>query len=284
MGRKKGNGPERRDRKRRDVGEERRGPAAFDRFYSELLGDRWNTLRPCLRDSGRPVALEAGLLRPYYLDDASVTAAQALGVQGGDTVLDMCAAPGGKTLVLATAAGPGGTVVANERSAARRARLIRVLDEHLPPDIRERVTVTGHDARRWGLHERERYDRVLLDAPCSSEAHVLGSQQHLDRWSPARTRQLAVQAHAMLAAAVDAVKPEGYVLYSTCAVSPLENDGVIERLLKRRSGVVAVCRAQAPWGEPTVHGWEIMPDRAEGRGPIFFALLRRAPFVKASHS
>lgn len=253
----------------------RHGPQAFDGFYAELLGERWQSLRSCLREAGKPVALEDGLLKPYFLDEASVIAARALDVRPGDSVLDMCAAPGGKSLVLALCTGNIGELVANERSAARRARLIRVLNEHLPHELRSRVTVTGHDARRWGLHEQARYDRVLLDAPCSSEAHVITSPAHLEKWSASRTRSLALQAHAMLAAAVEAVKPGGFVLYSTCAVSPLENDGVIVRLLKRRSGMVAVRALQAAWGEATEFGWEIMPDRADGRGPIYFALLSR---------
>ncbi len=258
------------------------GPEAFDRFYSEVLGPRWQLLRSCLLTSGKPVALEAGLLKPYFLDEASVAAADALDVSPGNSVLDMCAAPGGKSLVLALRAGESGELVANERSSARRARLIRVLDQHLPAELRSRVTVTGHDARRWGLHEKSRYDRVLLDAPCSSEAHVVSSPTHLGNWSASRTRSLAVQAHAMLAAAVDAVKPGGLVLYSTCAVSPLENDGVIARLLKRRSSLVTVRTAGAAWGEATRYGWEIMPDRAEGRGPIYFALLSKAVSEAAS--
>ncbi|HUX13023.1 MAG TPA: RsmB/NOP family class I SAM-dependent RNA methyltransferase [Spirochaetia bacterium] len=254
----------------------RHGAGAFDRFYTELLGERWPVLRECLRDAGRPLALSDGLKKTYYLDEASHAAAVALGVIRGDLVLDMCAAPGGKTLVLALCAGTEGTIVANERSATRRARLLRVLDEHLPPEIRVRVSVTGHDARRWGLHEKNRFDRVLLDAPCSSESHVLSSPEHLARWSASRTRALAQQAHAMLAAAVDATRSSGFVLYSTCAVSPLENDGVIATLLKKRGQTVSVRAVKAPWGEPTRFGWQIMPDLCDRRGPIYFSLLQKA--------
>ncbi len=253
----------------------RHGADAFDRFYTELLGDRWLSLRECLRAAGKPIALTTGLRKPYYLDEASHTAAIKLGVTRGDLVLDMCAAPGGKTLVLALCVGLEGAIVANERSASRRARLLRVLDEHLPPEIRERVSVTGHDARRWGLHEKNRYDRVLLDAPCSSESHVLASPEHLARWSASRTRSLAQQAHAMLAAAIDATRSGGVVLYSTCAVSPLENDGVVATLLKKRGRAVNVQKVEAPWGEPTRFGWQIMPDLCAGRGPIYFSLLQK---------
>ncbi len=264
----------------------RHGAAAFETFYHDLYGDRWEGLRACLSresgghqpeavSSGRPIELREGLKRSYYLDEASFLAAEALDVQPGDSVLDLCAAPGGKSLILALHSGTEGTLVANERSATRRARLLRVLDTHLPPEIRSRIRVTGHDARRWGLYETDRYDRVLLDAPCSSEAHVLASPNHLAEWSPSRTRNLATQAHAMLAAAVDAARPGGIILYSTCSVSPAENDEVVERLLKKRSGVVEVLSRSAPWGEQSKHGWQIFPDRSEGRGPIYYAILRK---------
>jgi len=252
-----------------------RGASAFDAFYSLMHGERWKALRGCLSRPGNPVAYSNGLIAPYYLDEASIAAARALDVQPGDTVLDMCAAPGGKSLVLAVAATTGGTLVANERSAARRARLIRVLDEHLPPALRARVTVTSHDATRWGLYEQNRYDRILLDAPCSSESHVIRSPEHLAQWSPSRTRHLATQAHAMLAAAVEAVKPGGLILYSTCSVSGIENDEVLRRLLKKRGALVSVIPAAGEEGERTEFGTEIFPDRFEGRGPIYFSLLRK---------
>lgn len=284
---------------------------SFEETYRQLLGERWSRLRPALverslwgvrrnpfvagHDPGgedlpslpgvrvarepfpaAPLDPDTGLVAWYAQDPASVAAALALGVEPGQRVLDLCAAPGGKTLVLAAALGEHGELVANDRSAARRTRLARVLDEHLPSALRARVQVTGHDATRWSLHERDAYDRVLLDAPCSSEAHVLADPRALRQWSPARSRQLARRQYAMLAAALDAVRPGGRILYSTCALAPAENDGVVERLLtdRRRSGRSAVLPAPTPLGEPTTHGRLILPDEG-GLGPIYLALLER---------
>ena len=95
----------------------------------------------------------------------------------GDRVLDMCAAPGGKSLLLAEAMGDAGRLVANELSPTRRAKLKTILEDCLPGEQRKHIQVTGHDATRWGLHEPDHYDRVLLDAPCSSERHVLGKEK-----------------------------------------------------------------------------------------------------------
>lgn len=258
------------------------GTTEFEQFYAALYRDRWPALREALVGPQSAVALEEGLQRPYFLDEASLDAARALDVEPGDTVLDLCAAPGGKSLVLALAAGPTGSLVANDRSSARRSRLKRVITDHLPSLLAERVRITSHDATRWGVYEKNAYDRVLVDVPCSSERHLLSSPAHLAKWSPARTRHLAAQGYAMLAAAVDAARAGGTILYSTCTLSPLENDEVVERILKRREGLVAGERVQASCGEPTRYGWIILPDRCAGRGPIYFARLSKRTASDAS--
>lgn len=226
-------------------------------------------------EEASPATQDPGLAPWYAMDAASVMAARALGVEAGHRVLDLCAAPGGKAWNLAVELADGGELVANDRSAARRARLHRVLEAMLPADLRRRVRVTGHDGARWGMHEPEAYDRVLLDAPCSSEAHVLASDKARADWSPARSRQLARRQYALLAAAIDALRPQGRVLYATCALSPAENDGVIERTLGSRRGP-RLCKLgfEGAFGEPTDHGWLILPDRT-GFGPIYFALLEK---------
>ena len=272
----------------------------FERYYEELFPERWPALKEALLAVPAMVSLEAGLRKPYFLDMASVVAASALEVCPGERVLDLCAAPGGKSLILARAAGTSGSLTANDRSADRRARLRRVLADHLPPELLARVLVTGHDAARWGLHEQGLYDRVLADVPCSSERHLVGAPQLTARWSPARTRHLAIQAYAILASGVQAAKAGGTVVYATCALSPRENDEVIAKLVDRRSAEVTVEEPSAlaarlfdpvagalraavalttgvppPRVDPEItrFGLQIWPDRANGMGPIYFAQI-----------
>ncbi|MDC7126995.1 MAG: RsmB/NOP family class I SAM-dependent RNA methyltransferase [Spirochaetales bacterium] len=252
----------------------------FESYYSEIYKSRWTELKDILIKDSDGFCLSDNLLQNYYLDPASRAAALALNVQQGESVLDMCAAPGGKTLILATALRGTGTLVSNDRSSDRRRRLKDVINNHLSEKFRQNITITGHDAAKWGLFEQNIYDKILLDAPCSSEAHVLKSSTHLQRWSPARTKQLSIQAHAMLAAAVDAVKPGGVILYSTCSLSPLENDGVIDKLLKKRSDLVDIENLSLNSGfledlsaESTKYGLHILPDKNNGAGPIFMARL-----------
>ena len=258
----------------------KRGTVDFETYYAGLFGERWAALRKALLEAPAPEAYTGRLLKPYFLDRASVLAAEALGETGNALVLDLCAAPGGKTLVLASSLGPEGRITANERSSERRRRLKAVLEEHLPPEILSRIEVTGHDAARWGLYEKDRYDLVLLDAPCSSERHVLRSPAHLAAWSPARTKHLAQQAYAMLLSALAAAKPGGLVLYSTCALSPAENDEVVERALDRRPGAFEALPGETSLGETSLgettrYGLQLWPDRAAGLGPIYYTLLRK---------
>lgn len=291
-----------------------RGAPGFASYYGQLFGCRWPTLERALRCEPRRVVrlngfagLEArkrvsaglcpvpelpgcfelppsrrplvtcsatGLSAGYVMDGASVLAARALQVQPGECVLDLCAAPGGKALVLLESLGCDGSVTLNDRSPKRTARLRAVLTGHVPESLRGNVRITTRDARRWGLREPESYDAVLLDAPCSSERHVLADARELAKWSASRVRRLAADQYALLAAAATALKPGGRLVYCTCALTSAENDEVLERLLRKGRHRLRVVRTRASFGEATRQGWQVHPDR-HGYGPIYFATLVR---------
>jgi len=215
-----------------------------------------------------------GLLAYYAMDPASVVAAHALPLEGAGHILDLCAAPGGKALVLAERAAPDARLVLNDRSPERRVRLQKVLADYLPEEVRARISVTGHDGRSVGVRKPGAFDAVLLDAPCSSEAHVLADLAALEQWSSTRSERLSRDQYALLTAALLAVRTGGHVLYATCALSPLENDGVVQRLLARGRHPAEVLPVAAPLGSRTEFGWQILPDET-GFGPMYLALLRR---------
>lgn len=264
--------------------QQNRGPQAFEAFYAELYGNRWTGLRAALLDEGRSQGFAEGLTATYHLDPASVAAAHALQAGPDHEVVDLCAAPGGKTLVIASdmrlGSGASGRLVCNERSASRRARLHRVLQGHLTPAALEQVAVTGHDAARWALFQPEAFDRVLADVPCSSEQHVLRSAAALREWSSSRTRRLAQGAYAIACAAYDALRPGGRMVYSTCALSSAENDEVVGRILDRAGDDGTPCSTQEPspmpGAERTGFGWLLLPDAARGAGPIYFSAIQKA--------
>ncbi len=246
----------------------------FD-YFSNLFGERWPALLEALKGEGCATELRFGDgLEPYYLDEASVFAAKSLGVEPGDRVLDMCAAPGGKSLVLASGLKGEGSLQSNDRSPDRRLRLSHVLENSLPEQWRSVVSVTGYDGVKFGMHKKESYDRILLDAPCSSDRHVLNAPEHLKVWSVKRVKRLAVEQGSLLASAVDALAPGGTLVYSTCALSPMENDDVVKKILKKRPAMRLDEIAQIPAGaDRTECGVHILPDRAAGRGPIYCARL-----------
>ncbi len=215
-------------------------------------------------------------LEPYYLDKASVFAAKSLGVEPGMDVLDMCAAPGGKSLIIASMLQGRGSLQCNDRSPDRRARLEHVLENSLPMEWRSVIKVTGYDGVKFGLHRKESFDRILLDAPCSSDRHVLNSTSHLEVWSAKRIKRLSVEQGSLLASAIDALRPGGTLVYGTCALSPLENDGVVARILKKRPEARSVEIADIPEGaDRTEFGVHILPDKTQGSGPIYCAKIKK---------
>ena len=257
------------------------GQERFESWYSGIYGERWPVLREALLKETNPVSLSDRLQTPYYMDKASILAASMLPISENNSVLDMCAAPGGKTLSIALRLNGHGLLVSNDRSASRRNRLIKVLDDCLSPELRAAVKVTGHDSTTWSLHEKDAYDRILLDAPCSSERHVLTDPKALSQWSPNRPKQLAVQQFAMLAAALDATRDGGFILYSTCSICPLENEQIIDKLAKRRAGrfeevdLLQTHPELKDLSEGLPHGRIVLPDVQDGSGPLYFCLIRK---------
>lgn len=284
----------------------------FDQFYHHQIGVRWTSLKEALlkperqvlrwnafarvpeeRKAKYPAAFEgcswlpegeplpllrdekSGLLEAYIMDPASVFAARALGVGPGDRVLDLCAAPGGKTLILAEALAESGELIANEISEERRGRLTKVIQNYIPREVRERIWVRGKDGVQFGLREPGVYDRILLDAPCSGERHLLGNEKELSVWTPRRTEHLASRQYALLAAAGLAVREGGSILYSTCSISTAENDGLIAKLMKKKKGQFTAQKIEPPeGGETTEYGTQFWPDRG-GYGPIYYCLLTK---------
>lgn len=248
---------------------------SFEEFYRRIYGTRWDALREALTGEEAPKRSIDGLIEPYFMDDASIETALLLPVEEGNEILDMCAAPGGKTIVLLSRLNGTGRLVSNDRSPDRRERMRRAIASSCPEKWRSASTITGHDASRWGLYEKEAYDAILLDAPCSSERHVLTSPEHYRMWSPSRPKRLKAQQFAMLSSAFLALRHGGFLLYSTCSINPEENEEIIARLMKRHPGEVEEAKIMLTDGEKREHGMIVLPDTAKGRGPMYAALLRK---------
>lgn len=249
-----------------------------------LAGDEiLQKLRSCfwIDEGTHPRRMIEDLLDIYIMDPASIFAARALGARPGERILDMCAAPGGKTLVLAEdlfreAEEAPGELRANDLSEDRRERLKKVIQQYIPRTVRDNVWVAGKDAVQFGLREPDSFDRVLLDAPCSGERHILENPQAQKEWSAKRSEHLAARQYSLLSAALLAVKPGGRIVYSTCSISPDENDDVIRKLLKKKKDGVCLLEPELPVAsaEKTEFGVQFLPDRC-GFGPIYYAVIEK---------
>jgi len=181
--------------------------------------------------------------------------------------------------VLASLMNGNTRLIANDLSKERRRRLRNVIETHITGELCGRITVTGFDAAALARKqsERERFDAILLDAPCSSERHILQNKTLLKQWTPARPRFLAVRQWSLLSAAFLLLKPGGSLVYSTCAINPEENDAVAEKLLLKYKGSVKPDPPDFEEGETTKFGCLILPGPASSAGPIYAARFVKTP-------
>ena len=194
--------------------------------------------------------------------ETALRAAEAVGAEPAETVLDLCAAPGGKTAVLAAS---GALVTACDVSPARLERLGTTLERL---DLSGAVRCVLNDAESLG---DELFDAVLVDAPCTNTAVLAQRPEARWRLGPASKRSLLELQTTLLGQGADRVRPGGRLVWSTCALDPDENRRAVERLLAERSELGLEEEA------------ETLPDIAtaadEGPGPIdggYFARLRRS--------
>ena len=147
-----------------------------------------------------------------------------------DKVLDMCAAPGSKTLLLADMMRNKGKIVANDVDAWRIGKLKEIITMF---GIKN-CEVTSEDGTGFGKREAERFDRILLDAPCSGEGMIyLASPAALRFWNIKKVKAEVNIQKNLIISAFNALKKGGTLIYSTCTIEPDENEGVITFLLSK---------------------------------------------------
>ncbi|EDO42070.1 predicted protein [Nematostella vectensis] len=225
-----------------------------------------------------------GLLGYYLLDAASLLPVICLDVGPDSTVLDMCASPGGKTVAMMQLLSERGGLVANEPTQSRRRKLRKVIQEYIPKG-QTNITIRGMDGTKFGGLEPCSYDRILVDAPCSTDRHCLRSGFQTDSWSEKKSQKFSQLQNKLVMSALGSLTSDGRVVYSTCTMSPYENDGVIQGVLEnfRHGGknisIERISEEQiAAWGEMfdirrTEHGFIVLPSVEKNWGPLYTSSL-----------
>ncbi|RLM76058.1 RsmB/NOP family class I SAM-dependent RNA methyltransferase [Halorubrum sp. Atlit-26R] len=162
-------------------------------------------------------------------EEVSVLPGLALDPRPDERVWDACAAPGSKTTQIADAMDDEGTVVANDNNLGRLSAL-RHNAERL--GITNTI-VTNQDARNFSTKPLafDEFDRALVDAPCSCEGTCRKNPDVLDQWTLGHVDAVAGIQKGILARAVQATRPGGVVVYSTCTFAPEENEAVLDHVL-----------------------------------------------------
>jgi len=179
----------------------------------------------------------------YVQSLSSMIPPLVLDPQPGEKICDLAAAPGSKTTQIAAMMRNTGEIVANDRSKIRLHKLVANLKLQGVTNVRTRLT-SGEDL--WKRFP-EYFDRTLVDAPCSLEGRFeAGNPKSFDGWSLRKVQLLsAIQSH-LLRSAVSATKRGGAIIYSTCTLSPEENEQVIDWILQKEPGVVEVESIELP--------------------------------------
>lgn len=223
---------------------------------------------------------EAGL---YYIQEPSAMAvAELLDPKPGELVLDLCAAPGGKTTHIAGRLMGQGFLLSNEIHPARA----KILSQNVERMGIRNAVVTNETAGRLAERFPEYFDKIAVDAPCSGEGMFRKDEAARMEWSPDHVMMCAKRQSEILGEAARMLKPGGRMVYSTCTFSPEENERVIEAFLTDHPEFAVeagnrgegLSQGRPEWScsplETLAGTYRIWPHKSEGEGHYLAALKK----------
>ncbi|HCP14415.1 MAG TPA: SAM-dependent methyltransferase [Peptococcaceae bacterium] len=223
----------------------------------------------------RPAKLpfyQAGL---YYLQEPSaMSSAAMLDVRPGDRVLDLCAAPGGKSTQLAAALGGTGFLAANDNSPKRVKALVWNLEHWGTTNY----IVLQEEPSRMTAAFSQFFDKILVDAPCSGEGMFRKDPKAITGWKAYNGEVCRKMQDEILEAAAPMLRPGGRMIYSTCTFNPLENEETIQAFLGTHTDFrLAALPVYPGWmpGKQLPETRQLWPHRVRGEGH-FLALLEKS--------
>ena len=158
-----------------------------------------------------------------------MTPVSYLGAQPGEKILDLCAAPGGKSTQIASYMKNEGLLVCNEIHPARA----KILSENVERMGIKNALVTNEAPEKLSELFGAYFDRILVDAPCSGEGMFRKNEESRGEWSLENVRLCADRQDTILDCADLMLRPGGRLVYSTCTFAPEENEGSVARFLER---------------------------------------------------
>lgn len=230
---------------------------------------------------GKDVLHEAGV---YYIQEPSAMAVvEVLDPQPGERILDLCAAPGGKSTQIAGRMHGTGLLVANEMVFDRA----RILSQNVERMGIRNCVVCSEEPKRMAELFPAFFDRIVVDAPCSGEGMFRKDGTAVEQWSEDHVRMCAERQRMILGEASKCLKPGGVLVYSTCTFAPEENEETVSRFVREQEDFVieeiphdaAFAPGRAEWTTQPAAGIEhtlrLWPHRLPGEGHYIARLKRK---------
>lgn len=219
----------------------------------------------------------------YYVQEASSMFLEQVIRQTGLTekplrILDLCAAPGGKSTHLLSLLHPDSLLIANETIRGRAA----ILTENIVKWGHANVLVTHNDPKDFGVLKGF-FDIIVVDAPCSGEGLFRKDESARSEWSLNHVQLCSRRQQRIIDDVLPALKQDGLLIYSTCTHNRSENEEVIERLIESREAEPVALKIQKPWNVEVstgnIAGYRFYPHRVRGEG-FFLAVVRKSGLQK----
>lgn len=220
------------------------------------------TLDPCLHAGG------------YYVQEASSMfldqVLRQILPEKPIRVLDLCAAPGGKSTLLASALPAGSLLVANEVIRTRAS----ILKENLIKWGGDNIVITNNDPAHFSSL-KNCFDLILVDAPCSGEGMFRKDEKAVTEWSERNLQLCSERQQRILKDIWDTLKPGGHLIYSTCTYNPAENEEILCWLTKHyQARSISVEHALREALTATPHGYQFYPHKIKGEG-FFIGVIQK---------
>ncbi len=222
-------------------------------------------------DLGKSISFYAGAF--YIQEPAAMIAESLLNVKEGDLVLDMCAAPGGKSFNALVDMKDNGLLICNDLSELRS----KILSSNIEKYGFKNCIVLNEDSSHYKLQFSHYFNKIILDAPCSGSAMFRKNEEALNQWSMDKVYQCQTIQKKLIEDAYDMLQDDGYLLYSTCSFSPQENEEVIIDFLNDHHDMKIVPISLNQKYNDTLQvsgGLRLYPHKFDGEGQVMFLLKK----------